>query len=159
MVSSSLLIQLYQRTQWVIEQETDGLTHEDSLLQMPFRGNCMNWVLGHLLAYRDKVLELLAEEPFLSEEEFQRYNRESAPIMPGDPAIPLERILAGLRDTQGRIATALKAVSPEMLDGVTAPGKEQTVRERIEFVQWHETYHVGQLEYLRQLAGKNDAII
>jgi hypothetical protein len=27
------------------------------------------------------------------------------------------------------------------------------------FLNWHEAYHVGQLELLRQLAGKNDQVI
>jgi hypothetical protein len=57
------LIQLYQRTQWIIDRQTEGLTHADNLLQLPFRANCMNWVLGHLTVYRDKVLELLGESP------------------------------------------------------------------------------------------------
>ena len=40
----------------------------------------------------------------------------------------------------------------------TARG-ETTLGERLVFLHWHETYHVGQLELLRQLAGTNDAVI
>jgi hypothetical protein len=36
---------------------------------------------------------------------------------------------------------------------------DQTVGKQITFLQWHETYHLGQLEPLRQLAGKNDKVI
>jgi len=31
----------------VITLQTKELTHADSLLQLPCRGNCLNWVLGH----------------------------------------------------------------------------------------------------------------
>jgi hypothetical protein len=40
-----------------------------------------------------------------------------------------------------------------------APIDDETVAEKIAFSHWHETYHVGQLELLRQLAGKNDKVI
>jgi hypothetical protein len=45
------------------------------------------------------------------------------------------------------------------LEAVADEENRRTVGERIEFMQWRETYHVGQLEILRQLAGVNDAII
>ena len=31
--------------------------------------------------------------------------------------------------------------------------------EALSLAQWHEAYHIGQLEQLRQLAGKNDKVI
>ena len=37
--------------------------------------------------------------------------------------------------------------------------RERTVAERLLFLAWHEGYHVGQTEYLRQLSGKDDKII
>jgi methionine salvage enolase-phosphatase E1 len=36
---------------------------------------------------------------------------------------------------------------------------QSTILERLQSLVWHETYHIGQLEPLRQLAGKNDKII
>jgi uncharacterized damage-inducible protein DinB len=42
----------------------------------------------------------------------------------------------------------------EALDGET-----ESMAERLAFAHWHETYHVGQLELLRQLTGKNDKVI
>ena len=159
MTSSEQLIHLFERTHWVIVKQTDGLTHADSLMQLPFRGNCLNWVLGHLMVYRDKVLELLGEASILSESETRLYKRESTPITDSDSSVKLEKLLRGLEQSQERILAGLKIVTPDTMDERVDEGKEQTVRERIEFLQWHETYHVGQLEILRQLAGKNDSII
>jgi uncharacterized damage-inducible protein DinB len=34
-----------------------------------------------------------------------------------------------------------------------------TLGQLIFFLFWHESYHVGQPEYLRQLAGKDDKVI
>jgi len=39
------------------------------------------------------------------------------------------------------------------------PDSDRTIAERLRFLMWHETYHVGQTEYLRQLAGKGDKVI
>jgi hypothetical protein len=36
---------------------------------------------------------------------------------------------------------------------------KDSIGERLTFANWYETYHVGQLEFLRQLAGKNDTVI
>ncbi|OYV88568.1 MAG: hypothetical protein B7Z63_00165 [Ignavibacteriae bacterium 37-53-5] len=37
--------------------------------------------------------------------------------------------------------------------------RKVTVAERVFFLYFHETYHVGQTELFRQLTGKNDKII
>jgi hypothetical protein len=153
------LIQLYQRTQWIIARQTEGLTHADSLLQLPFRGNCLNWVLGHLLVYRDKALELLGESPILSESQVRRYQRGSETLTDGEAALALDTLLAVLRQSHERLVAVLGNVAADRLEAIADEENRRTVGERIEFMHWHETYHVGQLEILRQLAGKNDAII
>jgi len=153
------LAQVYERSYRVILMQTAGLTHADSLRLLPFRGNCMNWVLGHIVLHRDKVLELLEEAPALQPGERARYERESDPIMEGDPALTLQELLAALEQTQVRLTAALQALSPAYLEAGVGEGSQQTRLERIQFLQWHETYHLGQLEILRQLAGKDDAVI
>jgi uncharacterized damage-inducible protein DinB len=159
MTSPDKLIQLYQRTQWIIAKQTEGLTHADSLLQLPFRGNCLNWVLGHILVYRDKVLELLGETPILSDSQTQLYRRGSEALTDGEAAVPLEKLLEALKQSGERLVAALGNVTAGRLEAIADEENQRSVGERIEFMQWHETYHVGQLEILRQLAGKNDAII
>jgi len=159
MTSSERLIQLYERTQWIIVRQAEGLTHADSLRQLPFRGNCLNWVLGHILVHRDKVLILLGEPSILDESETDLYKRESLPITDNDSAVNLDVLLKRLKQSHEGILAGLEKVTPGDMDKKVDEAKEQTVRERIEFLQWHETYHVGQLEILRQLAGKDDSII
>ena len=61
-IDSEMLIYLYGITYYVVKQQVDDLTHEDSLLQPPFRGNCLNWVLGHIVVHRDKALVTLGEQ-------------------------------------------------------------------------------------------------
>ena len=52
----------------VVGANLAGLTHEDSLVQPRPGGNCLNWVLGHLLTVYDGTLPLLSQEPVMGEE-------------------------------------------------------------------------------------------
>ena len=75
---------LFKTNHWVVTHQTEGLTHEDSLLQLPFRGNCLNWVLGHILVSREQVLGMLGIEGSWTEEEIGRYKYDSEPITSAD---------------------------------------------------------------------------
>ena len=156
MTTSETLAYYYGLTYNVIHRQLDGLTNEDSLLQPPFRGNCLNWVLGHIVFSRGSVLTLLGEDAPWTTEESDRYIRNSEPVTNEKDALSLERLLNGLEGSQARILSGLEKVSAEKL---AAMNDDETVAEQIAFLQWHETYHVGQLEPLRQLAGKNDKVI
>lgn len=150
---------LFKTNHWVVTHQTDGLTHEDSLLQLPFRGNCLNWVLGHVLVSREQVLEMLGIEGSWTEAEIARYKYDSEPITAADdPAIlPFERLLADFEHTQKQLADGFAEVSEQQL--AEADKNNRSVAERILFLAWHEGYHLGQMEYLRQLAGKDDKVI
>ena len=150
---------LFETNHWVVTHQTDGLTHDDSLLQLPFRGNCLNWVLGHVLVSRENVLKMLGIAGTWTEEEIARYKFDSEPITSADdPAIlHFDRLLADFERTQGQIADGFAEISEQQLAEKDDNGR--SVAERLLFLAWHEGYHLGQTEYLRQLAGKNDKVI
>ena len=76
----------------VIKQKTEGLSHADSMLQLPFPGNCMNWILGHILVYREQYLGVIDGVSKPDEGEFALYGFGSEPMTDSDKAIPLEDI-------------------------------------------------------------------
>jgi hypothetical protein len=159
MINLDKMVQSFALTHRLIHKQAAGLTHAESILQPPFRGNCFNWVLGHIIESRNEVLTLLKEVPALTEAEASLYQSGSEPITNGQAAVPLERLLAALDDSQARITAALPQVSPETLAAIYNQERQQTVGDRIAGLHWHETYHTGQLELLRQLAGKNDKVV
>jgi uncharacterized damage-inducible protein DinB len=159
MSNAAELTKVFQRTFWVIKQQADGLTHEDSMLQLPFWDNCFNWVLGHIVHYRERALELLDQQPGLSEAETRPYWRESEPLREGGKALPFAQLIATLDASQQKLLDALAQSSSASFAAVYNEENQQTVGDRLAFIGWHETYHVGQLEILRQLAGASDAII
>jgi hypothetical protein len=154
------LAEAFARNVRVIKMQADGLTHADSLLQPPFRGNCLNWIVGHIALSRDEVLETLGEPPVMSADG-ARYKRGSEVLADADAdALPLEELLARLDRAQERIAAALSRMDEAaMARELTLGDRKLTVGQRAFFLYFHETYHVGQTELLRQLAGKNDQVI
>lgn len=158
-MDKKMILGLFETNHWVVTRQVDGLTHEDSLLQLPFRGNCLNWVLGHILVSRQNVLKLLGIDGSWTEEEMARYTFDSAPITSADdPAIlTLERLMADIETTQQQLKDGFEEISDQQL--AEKDERERTVAERLLFLAWHEGYHVGQTEYLRQLSGKDDKII
>ena len=158
MSDTVLLLEDLTRNYNVLLAQLDGLSHEDSLLQVPFRGNCLNWVLGHIVTYRATMLELAGAEPFEDAEAYKRYGHDSEPVTDGSDAIALETMLADLAISQDRLAARLPEMTAAELD-FHPEGDERTIGGRLAFFSWHESYHTGQTEYLRQLAGTDDKII
>jgi uncharacterized damage-inducible protein DinB len=163
LIAPQLLIDLLDTNFNIIQRQTKGLTHADSLLQLPFRANCLNWVMGHIVERRELMLTLVDEATLWTPEQVARYERNSKPVLNGDDALPFEKILADFATGQERLTEKLKQMS---LDDLTVIGKQviqgmppQSIGEWLHFLVWHETYHVGQTEILRQLTGVNDKVI
>jgi uncharacterized damage-inducible protein DinB len=161
MIRTEELLEAFARNLNIIRAQTEGLSHKQCLLQPPFRGNCMNWVLGHIAETRNSLLKTLGEKPILTEEESKRYGHGSEPVCAdGEDVIKLERLLGMLQHSQERIAVALPRLTPQDLAKMVKDHRgEVTLGNRLFFLYFHETYHTGQTELLRQLAGKDDKVI
>jgi hypothetical protein len=145
----------------IIKSQTKDLSHADSLVQPPFRGNCLNWVLGHIAGTRDGMLQFLGEAPILDEAQSARYGYGSEPVCGDEEGIlELAELLATLESAQKGIAAKLEGITPEQLaTEVKSFLGTTTLAQLLFYLYWHESYHVGQTEMLRQLAGKDDAVI
>jgi hypothetical protein len=160
MIDAKELAAGFERNVQIIKTQCNGLTHEDSLRQAPFNINCLNWVVGHIAQNRDTVLRLLGAEPALGEAG-NRYRRESSPIADESAdVLPLDRLLASLELGQERISAALSNAIPDNLNRqVEFQGRQRSVGSWLFFLYFHDSYHTGQTDLLRQILGKNDKII
>ncbi len=161
MISEQDVAEALARNVSIVKMQTKDLTNADSLRQPPFHGNCLNWVLGHIVENRDHILQALGE-PALFEERGERYKRGSEPLMAEDAGVvPLEELLVWLDRAQERVAAALTKMDDAAWAREITFGNNRTATlgQRVFFLYFHETYHVGQTELFRQLAGKDDKII
>jgi uncharacterized damage-inducible protein DinB len=145
----------------LIHEQTNGLSQEDSLVQPPSGGNCMNWVLGHLLDNQITLLNLLGGQPPFDPARLERYRRESDPIRAQEEGVlELNQLLTDHDQVLVAISTRLGEMSETDFDQEILQGERRvTVGWRLFFLHFHYTYHLGQLELLRQMAGKTEKII
>ena len=161
MITPQELVTAFERNLSIIKSETEGLSHADSVLQPPFRGNCLNWVLGHIVGSRNTIVQALGAEALVSEAQAARYGYGSEPVLEdGDDLIPFDTLLALLDASQATFSERLSGLTEEELaKPVECFLDDATLGKLLFFLYFHETFHTGQTEQLRQLAGKNDKVL
>ena len=160
MITPAGLVRAYARNTRIIEMQSAGLSHEDSLIQTEYNINCLNWTIGHIVGYRDGSLELLGADPVMGADA-ERYARESDPIREDGPGVlPLEQLVAMALASQERLAAAIgPMVLEDFAEERTFGDRTSTVGSQMFFSYFHDTYHTGQTELLRQVAGTDDSIV
>jgi len=145
----------------IMLNQTDGLTHEDSLIQPQPGGNCLNWVMGHLVENLVEILNILGGDLPPDLPDLSHYGYGSEPIH-GDEAGVIN--LQVLMNAYGRLTKGITDRLDRMM--------ESDFDEEIDFWQgqarrgyvaffyfFHHSYHLGQLEQLRNLAGRTEKVI
>lgn len=146
----------------VLRANTEGLTQQDSMVQPHSGGNCLNWVVGHLLCTWETILPIVGQAPVLGREKLKRYERGSAELCDPGEAMPLETLLSACDEATKRMDEGLANLTPERLDEPApfSPRKkaDETVRSLLTIVIFHQAYHAGQTGLLRRIAGKEGKI-
>jgi uncharacterized damage-inducible protein DinB len=105
---------------------------------------------------------LLDGEDLRPELDLDHYERESQPITENEKGvIPLKDLIKYLEDAQKRLEAVLEQETEESLQRVTPyrDRPERPVAYWLFFLFFHDSYHTGQTEILRQAAGTDDKII
>lgn len=159
---SSLLWRGFRRNQRLIHAQAEGLSHQESLTQTEYNVNCFNWVLGHIVSSRGDILELLGQGRVMSAEQAKRYLRETVPITEDGPGVlAFDELLTLLDATGDALETALTTADDDfMAEELPVEGDRTASRAaQVMFGYFHDTYHTGQTDLLRQLSGRSDKII
>lgn len=145
----------------IIEEQIRDLTHTDSLLQPQPAGNCLNWVLGHLITSQLEIISAVGGVHPFNVDLVARYKRDSEPIRGEEPGVlKLSELLEMLKQVNSAVDTLLGGLDENAFSREIQIGeRKMTLGWRVFFLHFHFTYHIGQLEYLRQLAGKQDKVI
>ncbi|CAN5439019.1 hypothetical protein BH10CHL1_BH10CHL1_34160 [soil metagenome] len=151
MLTAENLISSFARNIMFTKQMTEGFTHADSLVQPPASGNCVNWVIGHIVAYRNRILTILEQPTVINEQIAARYARDSKPVLSDEPGIgQFAELMAALEMSQERLAVGLRSLTPQQ--AAIEPTFGQFTMSKPEwmlFLLRHEAYHTGQLELLQ----------
>ena len=130
-------------------QALHGLTQEELWHAPTDRNNSMLWVAGHVVQSRATVLEMLGER---LETGWGNLFDRGATV--GDAhrypsGAKVERVM---REASPRLRAVLSALGNEQLAGPASlpiPGIK-TLADELAFFALHDSYHVGQMAYIRK---------
>lgn len=146
----------------VVGMNVAGVTHEESLRRPTPGGNCLNWVIGHLLWVYNGFLPLLDQAPVFPDGALERYRRGGPPLDHASDAVEFGALMTAWNEAAARVDAGLAALSPERLDGpgvrTGADSVDESFRASVTTVMFHQAYHAGQTGVLRRLIGREGAI-
>ena len=108
--SVKILIELVKNNHNILHQQVKDITQEESMLQPPFRGNCLNWDVGHILGVYGEMLEEMGLPGTLNETEQKTYGYGSEPLCDAAKAGELSAMLARLDQALPAIVAKLDSL-------------------------------------------------
>ncbi|MHB1865740.1 MAG: DinB family protein [Acidobacteriaceae bacterium] len=146
----------------IVRRNVDTLTQKESMVQPQPGGNCLNWVVGHLVFVYDQVLPMLGQAPVLGTGTLKRYGRGTPQLQNTAEAIDLQELMTAWDEAAKRVEAGLETLTAEALDKPASfsPNNDskETVRSLLSKIFFHQAYHAGQTGLLRRIAGKEGAI-
>jgi hypothetical protein len=143
----------------LVRQAVAGLS-EDELLRQPAEGsNPMTWIVGHLVSSRFGLMTLVggpAERPAWAPLFARGRTRESSDAYP-----PVAELLDALEVAAERLPVLMADLTETQWNAPsprTFPIADRSVRGALSFMTLHESYHVGQLAYLRKWLGHSPLV-
>lgn len=132
-----------------------GLT-DDELWKAPTdRNNAMLWIAGHLVQTRAMILQLLGEPVDTGWGKVFDRGAPAANVADADRYPSHSEIERVLGEITPRLHAKLASLDDAYLAGparLQVPGTK-TVADELAFLALHESYHVGQLAYVRKGLG------
>ena len=142
----------------VFDRTVQGISEEKWLAQPSPDSNHLLWIAGHVVVHRAKILKLLGQSwsaPW--ESLFARGVARST----SEQYPKAEDVLQEWKQMCEDLRAGLANASVEVLTKPASNGGrafESTVAGTIAFLSFHESYHVGQMGYLRKWLGYGQVV-
>ena len=161
-MTGSDLAKMYEFSYLAIKRNLEDLSHADSIVTPANGGNCLNWVLGHVVTARNVMLQLTGGSPVMTGDAVNVYKRGSSPCG-SEGFLDLATLRGFLDDSQQQLLPNVAALSDNALASpVPAPYNRPpligSLGDALVRLHYHEGYHNGQIGLLRRIAGKEGAI-
>lgn len=148
---------IFKTNTGLFKRTINGIPPDRLLARPGDDSNHLLWIAGHVVVHRAKVIKILGQAwsaPW--EELFVR----GAKLVADERYPGIDELVQVWDDVSGRLELTLADAPPEVLaepvsKGITLDGK---VSGQIAFLSLHETYHVGQMAYLRKWLGCGQAV-
>lgn len=144
---------IFRINQALISRALDGLSEQELWHRQTPMSNPALWIAGHVVQARASVLELFGET---FDTGWGDLFRRGAPVGSRNAYPSREEILEVAGRIAVRLRTLLRSLSPEQLAeparGPEIPGTK-TMADMLGFFALHDSYHLGQLAYVRKGLG------
>ncbi len=130
-----------------------GIPAEQWLTQPGDDSNHLLWVTGHMTVVRAVALPILGVEWSVP---WQQLFRRGEKRIGNDQYPPVAEVQNAWREVSDRLLQALPQASPDLLNKPVEKGKpsiDGTVGGTIGFLCLHESYHLGQVGFIRKWLG------
>lgn len=157
-MTGEFLASMYKTSGNVFKKAVDGIPKDEWFKRPGDESNHLMFIAGHLVTSRALVLKTLQVEwsaPWLA-----LFSR-GAKMVETEKYPDCEEILKAWDEVSEKLALSLSSVTPEFLAQPApprAPGYDGKIGGTIGFLAFHETYHVGQVGYLRKWLGHGQAV-
>lgn len=131
----------------------EDITPEQALWRMNKDQNHAVWLTGHIVSNRFYLANLFGVP---DKAPYGRFFDGGEPIDDAHPYPGLSELLEQFNSVSPKLMQAMQNVTNELLQQPTPMGlpvKDKTMLGTIGFFVHHESYHMGQLGYLRKLLG------
>jgi uncharacterized damage-inducible protein DinB len=161
-MNAATFIYQFKFCEFVLNRVLEEITHEMSIITPRNEGNCINWILGHIVYTRNNILNTIGEEPLYRPPKFDRYKRGTRPVGDDHDIIALEELKEAYAAINEKCLTGLNGLSDSELNRPLQANandkKEETPGSVLAAVICHEMYHLGQMGLLRKYIGKPGAV-
>lgn len=149
---------MFKTNNSLFERATKDIPAEQWLTQPGTNSNPLAWIAGHLVVSRAFAVKLLGGE--WSAPWAQLFARGAKQPQPHEYPAPAE-IQRAWQEVSEKLAAALPRSSAEALNKEVPKGQpslDGTVAGTIGFMCLHETYHMGQLGFVRKSLGYGQTV-
>ncbi len=150
----STVIPLFKTNKALFFKSLEGVSTEHLRQKPNEKSNPMIWIAGHLVFSRTGLVRIVGGK--VDEKPWNTQFRRGASIDDMLTYPDSDEIAGQWKIVSDVLMTRLNELTEDELDlpsSFNVPSGEQTVRGAISFLHFHESYHIGQLAYLRKLLG------
>ncbi len=137
-------ITLFKYTNYVINKNLEGITDEEALKMSDGGGNCINWIMGHIVFTRDSALETAGIDKICSKE-FEELYKTGTSLSEPSKAVKIIKMVELINKSQELLMKRFNEVDFR---------NEDKKMEWFIGIGFHEAYHAGQIGILRKILAK-----
>jgi len=152
------IIPLFRASDQLFHRALDGIKRED-LLRRPHDGsNPLIWVAGHAMTSRGSLTKIAGESV---ENKWSDIFARGSTVNENVSYPEVSEIISLWDNITVKLMPRLEVLGDEELAKPTpfpVPTGDKTKRGAIVFLNYHETYHIGQMAYLRKWLGYSQLV-